>query len=202
MIGEIFAPQLAHLIAPGFAPGRARAADFLHAADASVHSSASTKRRQHSGALCSTPSGRFLIPTLAPVDYNAMIVLGGILLAGRALVSDGLRPSACWRERFPGQFPFAGLPAPTRLARDSGPISIYAIRDSRSFCAFPHSHHAGAVSGFHRRLDHPLVWFLLAARFDHMAQLWKDADARAARCCGTGRQVCVITLRIPCAALL
>src|SRR5580692_7375467 len=80
VIGEIFAPQLAHLIAPGFAPAENQRLIFL------TRLMLPAQFCFYQGSILSAvqyAKGRFLIPSLAPVVYNVMIVLGGILLASR-----------------------------------------------------------------------------------------------------------------------
>src|ERR1700691_815487 len=74
VIGEIFAPQLAHLIAPGFAP--AERPRLMLPAQFCFYEGSILSAVQYA-------KGRFLIPSLAPVVYNVMIVLGGFLLASR-----------------------------------------------------------------------------------------------------------------------
>src|SRR5579862_2481147 len=78
--GEIFAPQLANLIAPGFAPAERQRLIFL------TRLMLPAQFCFYQGSILSAvqyAKGRFLIPSLAPVVYNVMIVLGGILLASR-----------------------------------------------------------------------------------------------------------------------
>jgi putative peptidoglycan lipid II flippase len=80
VVGEIFAPQLAHLIAPGFAPAERDRLIFL------TRLMLPAQFCFYQGSILSAvqyAKGRFLIPTLAPVVYNVMIVLGGLLLASR-----------------------------------------------------------------------------------------------------------------------
>ncbi len=80
VIGEIFAPQLAHVIAPGFAPAERQRLIFL------TRLMLPAQFCFYQGSILSAvqyAKGRFLIPSLAPVVYNVMIVLGGILLASR-----------------------------------------------------------------------------------------------------------------------
>jgi putative peptidoglycan lipid II flippase len=80
VIGEIFAPQLAHLIAPGFAPAERERLIFL------TRLMLPAQFCFYEGSILSAvqyAKGRFLIPSLAPVVYNIMIVLGGLLLASR-----------------------------------------------------------------------------------------------------------------------
>src|ERR1700733_8137039 len=78
--GEIFAPQLAHVIAPGFAPAERQRLIFL------TRLMLPAQFCFYGGSILSAvqyAKGRFLIPTLAPVVYNVMIVAGGLLLAAR-----------------------------------------------------------------------------------------------------------------------
>jgi putative peptidoglycan lipid II flippase len=80
VIGEIFAPQLAHVIAPGFAPAERERLIFL------TRLMLPAQFCFYEGSILSAvqyAKGRFLIPSLAPVVYNVMIVLGGLLLASR-----------------------------------------------------------------------------------------------------------------------
>ena len=80
VVGEIFAPQLAHLIAPGFAPAERDRLIFL------TRLMLPAQFCFYQGSILSAvqyAKGRFVIPSLAPVVYNAMIVLGGLLLASR-----------------------------------------------------------------------------------------------------------------------
>src|SRR3984885_5894947 len=80
VVGEIFAPQLAHLIAPGFAPAERDRLIFL------TRLMLPAQFCFYEGSILSAvqyAKGRFLIPSLAPVVYNVMIVLGGLLLASR-----------------------------------------------------------------------------------------------------------------------
>jgi putative peptidoglycan lipid II flippase len=76
---EIFAPQLiSHAIAPGFSPeGRARVV-FL------TRLMLPAQFCFYQGSILSAvqyAKGRFVIPSLAPLIYNTMIILGGWLLA-------------------------------------------------------------------------------------------------------------------------
>src|SRR5438477_386783 len=78
--GEIFAPQLAQLIAPGFSPEEKSRVIFL------TRLMLPAQFCFYEGSILSAvqyAKGRFLIPSLAPVVYNVMIVLGGLLLASR-----------------------------------------------------------------------------------------------------------------------
>jgi putative peptidoglycan lipid II flippase len=80
VFGEIFAPQLAHLIAPGFGPAERQRLIFL------TRLMLPAQFCFYQGSILSAvqyAKGRFLIPSLASVVYNVMIVLGGILLARR-----------------------------------------------------------------------------------------------------------------------
>ena len=79
VVGEIFAPQLvSHGIAPGFSPeGRARVV-FL------TRLMLPAQFCFYQGSILSAvqyAKGRFVIPSLAPLIYNTMIILGGWLLA-------------------------------------------------------------------------------------------------------------------------
>ena len=80
VVGEIFAPQLAHVIAPGFAPAETTRLIFL------TRLMLPAQFCFYEGSILSAvqyAKGRFLIPSLAPVVYNVLIVLGGFLLASR-----------------------------------------------------------------------------------------------------------------------
>ena len=79
-VGEIFAPRLVPLLAPGFAPEQKARVVFLTRLMlpaqicfylGSILSAVQYAKRQ------------FLVPSLAPVIYNIGIILGGILLAPR-----------------------------------------------------------------------------------------------------------------------
>ena len=137
LAAEIFAPQLAHVIAPGFAPAEKARVVFL-------------TRLMLPAQICFYLGGvmaavqyakaRFIVPSLAPVIYNLLIILGGWLLAPRigitgfaagvlagALVGNFLlqvygaaragarfRPSLNWRH--PGFRLFVRLAIPIMLA--------------------------------------------------------------------------------------
>ena len=78
--GELFAPQLAHLIAPGFPPAERARVIFL------TRLMLPAQFCFYEGSILSAvqyAKGRFLIPSFAPVVYNAFIILGGLLLASR-----------------------------------------------------------------------------------------------------------------------
>src|SRR5580700_654111 len=80
VVGEIFAPQLAHLIAPGFAPAERERLIFL------TRLMLPAQFCFYQGSILSAvqyAKGRFLIPSFAPVIYNVMIILGGWFLASR-----------------------------------------------------------------------------------------------------------------------
>ncbi len=80
VIGEIFAPQLANLIAPGFAAPERERLIFL------TRLMLPAQFCFYQGSILSAvqyAKGRFLIPSLAPVVYNVMIVIGGVTLASR-----------------------------------------------------------------------------------------------------------------------
>ncbi len=80
LAGEIFAPQLVQVIAPGFAPAEKSRVVFL-------------TRLMLPAQICFYLGGvmtavqyaraRFVIPSLAPVIYNLLIILGGGLLSPR-----------------------------------------------------------------------------------------------------------------------
>jgi putative peptidoglycan lipid II flippase len=78
--GEIFAPQLVRLIAPGFAPQYQEQVVFL------TRLMLPAQFCFYQGSILSAvqyAKGRFVIPSLAPLIYNGMIILGGWLLARR-----------------------------------------------------------------------------------------------------------------------
>jgi putative peptidoglycan lipid II flippase len=80
LAGELFAPQLAQLIAPGFAPEEKTRVIFL------TRLMLPAQFCFYQGSILSAiqyAKGRFVIPSLAPVVYNVMIILGGVLLASR-----------------------------------------------------------------------------------------------------------------------
>jgi putative peptidoglycan lipid II flippase len=76
--GEIFAPQLVQLIAPGFRPEDQQQVVYL------TRLMLPAQFCFYQGSILSAvqyAKGRFVIPSLAPVIYNVMIILGGWLLA-------------------------------------------------------------------------------------------------------------------------
>ena len=80
ILGEIFAPQLARAIAPGFGPQEKKQVVFL------TRLMLPAQFCFYQGSILSAvqyAKGQFVIPSLAPVLYNAMIILGGVLLASR-----------------------------------------------------------------------------------------------------------------------
>jgi putative peptidoglycan lipid II flippase len=80
LAGEVFAPQLAQLVAPGFAPEEKARVIFL------TRLMLPAQFCFYQGSILSAvqyAKGRFVIPSLAPVVYNVMIILGGWLLASR-----------------------------------------------------------------------------------------------------------------------
>ena len=80
LVGEVFAPQLAQLIAPGFPPEEKARVIFL------TRLMLPAQFCFYQGSILSAiqyAKGRFVIPSLAPVVYNIMIILGGVLLASR-----------------------------------------------------------------------------------------------------------------------
>ncbi len=78
--GELFAPQLVRLIAPGFAPEQKARVVFLTRlmlpAQVCFYLGGVMTAVQYARA-------RFVIPSLAPVIYNLFIILGGWLLSSR-----------------------------------------------------------------------------------------------------------------------
>src|SRR5207245_2142457 len=80
LAGEVFAPQLARLIAPGFSPEEKTRVIFL------TRLMLPAQFCFYEGSILSAvqyAKGRFVVPSLAPVVYNIMIILGGVLLASR-----------------------------------------------------------------------------------------------------------------------
>jgi putative peptidoglycan lipid II flippase len=80
IFGEIFAPQLARAIAPGFGPQEKKQVIFL------TRLMLPAQFCFYQGSILSAvqyAKGQFVIPSLAPVLYNVMIILGGVLLASR-----------------------------------------------------------------------------------------------------------------------
>jgi putative peptidoglycan lipid II flippase len=80
LAGEMFAPQLAQLVAPGFPPEEKARVIFL------TRLMLPAQFCFYEGSILSAvqyAKGRFVIPSLAPVVYNIMIILGGLLLASR-----------------------------------------------------------------------------------------------------------------------
>ncbi len=78
VVGEFFAPELLHLIAPGFNPAEKAHTVFL------TRLMMPAQIFFYLGGILSAvqyAKGRFLIPSLAPVIYNIGIILGGFLLA-------------------------------------------------------------------------------------------------------------------------
>ncbi len=76
--GEVFTPQLLHVIAPGFHSAEKARAVFL------TRLMLPAQIFFYLGGVLSAvqyAKGRFLIPSLAPVIYNIGIILGGFLLA-------------------------------------------------------------------------------------------------------------------------
>ena len=79
VVGEIFArPLVAYAIAPGFSPEARERAVFL------TRLMLPAQFCFYQGSILSAvqyAKGRFVIPSLAPLIYNMMIILGGVLLA-------------------------------------------------------------------------------------------------------------------------
>ncbi|MBZ5516769.1 MAG: murein biosynthesis integral membrane protein MurJ [Acidobacteriia bacterium] len=77
LVGEIYAPQLIEVIAPGFAPGEKARAIFL------TRLMLPAQICFYLGSILSAvqyAKGQFIVPSLAPVIYNVGIILGGVLL--------------------------------------------------------------------------------------------------------------------------
>jgi putative peptidoglycan lipid II flippase len=80
IVGEIFAPQLIQVIAPGFKPAERAHAIFL------TRLMLPAQICFYLGSILSAvqyAKQRFLIPSLAPVLYNLGIIAGGVLLSSR-----------------------------------------------------------------------------------------------------------------------
>ena len=78
VLGEVFAPRLATLIAPGFDPAQKERVVFL------TRLMLPAQICFYLGSILSAAQyakGQFVIPSLAPVIYNLGIILGGILLS-------------------------------------------------------------------------------------------------------------------------
>jgi putative peptidoglycan lipid II flippase len=77
-IGEIFAPHLVELVAPGFGPAEKARVIFL------TRLMLPAQICFYQGSILSAvqyAKGQFVIPSLAPVVYNVGIILGGVLLS-------------------------------------------------------------------------------------------------------------------------
>ena len=80
LAGEIFAPQLANVIAPGFKVAEKDRVVFL------TRLMMPAQFCFYLGSILSAvqyAKGQFLVPSLAPVVYNVGIILGGVLLSSR-----------------------------------------------------------------------------------------------------------------------
>jgi putative peptidoglycan lipid II flippase len=80
IVGEIFAPHLANLIAPGFSPEGKAQVIFL------TRLMLPAQICFYQGSILSAvqyAKGQFLIPSLAPIIYNLGIIAGGVLLSPR-----------------------------------------------------------------------------------------------------------------------
>jgi putative peptidoglycan lipid II flippase len=80
LAGEIFAPQVVQLIAPGFGPAEKARVIFL------TRLMMPAQICFYQGSILSAvqyAKGQFLVPSLAPVVYNVGIILGGVLLSPR-----------------------------------------------------------------------------------------------------------------------
>ena len=80
VLGEIFAPRLATLIAPGFDPAQKERVVFL------TRLMLPAQVCFYLGSILSAvqyAKGQFIVPSLAPVIYNLGIILGGVLLSSR-----------------------------------------------------------------------------------------------------------------------
>ena len=79
-VGEIYAAPLVNLIAPGFSPTEKARVIFL------TRLMMPAQICFYQGSILSAvqyAKGQFVVPSLAPVVYNLMIILGGVLLSPR-----------------------------------------------------------------------------------------------------------------------
>lgn len=79
-VGEIFAPQLVQLIAPGFDPAQKARVIFL------TRLMLPAQVCFYLGSILSAvqyAKGQFVVPSLAGIIYNVAIILGGVLLSSR-----------------------------------------------------------------------------------------------------------------------
>jgi putative peptidoglycan lipid II flippase len=80
IVGEIYAPHLANLIAPGFTPEGKAQVIFL------TRLMLPAQICFYQGSILSAvqyAKGQFLVPSLAPIVYNLGIIAGGVLLSPR-----------------------------------------------------------------------------------------------------------------------
>lgn len=80
VLGEIFAPRLVPLLAPGFDPAQKAQVVFL------TRLMLPAQLCFYLGSILSAvqyAKGQFVVPSLAPVIYNLGIILGGVLLSSR-----------------------------------------------------------------------------------------------------------------------
>jgi putative peptidoglycan lipid II flippase len=80
LAGEIFAPQLVQVIAPGFSPAEKARVIFL------TRLMLPAQIFFYEGSILSAvqyAKGQFVVPSLAPLVYNIGIILGGVLLSSR-----------------------------------------------------------------------------------------------------------------------
>ena len=80
VVGEIYAPQLVKIIAPGFSPAEKGRVIFL------TRLMLPAQICFYQGSILSAvqyTKGQFVVPSLAPVVYNLGIILGGVLLSPR-----------------------------------------------------------------------------------------------------------------------
>jgi len=80
LLGEVYAPHLISLLAPGFGPVEKARVVFL------TRVMLPAQFCFCMGAILSAvqyAKGEFVVPSLAPLVYNAFIILGGVLLASR-----------------------------------------------------------------------------------------------------------------------
>ena len=156
--GEICTPHLVKLIAPGFSPVEKTRFIFL------TRLMLPAQICFYLGSILSAvqyAKAQFVIPSLAPVVYNAGIILGGVLLSPRigitgfavgvlaGALAGNLLLQVYGARRAGARF------SPNLDVRHSGVLDVRQAH---------HSHHAGALIGVHRRLDYALVWLFSGSR--------------------------------------
>src|ERR1700678_4466596 len=153
-VGEIFAPQLVKIIAPGFDPAERQRGIFL------TRIMLPAQICFYEGSILSAvqyAKGQFIIPSLAPIIYNLGIILGGILLAprigitgfavgvlGGAILGNfllqiygahraGAKFSPAFNVRHPGFWMFLKLSIPIMLALSLSFVDDWIIRAFGSY---------------------------------------------------------------------